>query len=76
MKTHLFNSLEVTILSMTRAGGKRAQDLFINYLRELSMTIQPIHKPKQLCNMKLVGGDEEDFKAILTLVRETLQETI
>ena len=73
MKTHLFNSLEVNMLGLSRSEGSVAVDLFFDLVEDFGMEQRVIYKPKTLCNMKLIGGDETDFKTILDLVREQLR---
>lgn len=72
MKTHEFNSLEVNMLGLSQCESAAAVNTFFKYVEDFGMSQQAIYKPKTLCNMRLEGGDEEDFKTICALVREDL----
>ena len=73
MKTHLFNTLQVTMIGMSKRDGELSNTIFKNLAEGFGFTLQAIHKPKIQCNMKLVGGDESDFNTMLDLVREQLR---
>lgn len=72
MKTYLFNSTQIKLLGFTIQQRNLAVELFPKVALEFGITIQPVYKPKELCDLKLVNGDEEDFIAICGLVKEEL----
>ncbi|MCP4988859.1 MAG: hypothetical protein GY928_23240 [Colwellia sp.] len=75
MKTHLFNTLEVSMIAMTRRDSKLVMDAFFETVEDLGMELQSVFKQKGLVNMRLVGGDEEDFNTIRELVRTAVQDS-
>ena len=76
MKTHLFNLLEIKMIGLSRVQQNQAELIFDKFVKDFGFSLQKVYKPSTLCNMKLIGGDREDFKAIATLVREELYKLI
>lgn len=72
MKTHFFNTNEIKLLGFSRVQMERAETIFIEFATEFGMTLIPVYKPSMRADMKLVGGDEEDFTQLLLLVKESL----
>ena len=60
------------MLGLNRHQQMIAVRLFPIIALEVGMTIHPVYRPKELADLKLINGDEEDFIAICELVKEKL----
>ncbi len=69
MKQHLFNSLTVSRLALSKTEHSLVTEIFFDVVETSGFSVTQVYKPKQGCNMRL-DGTEEEFKEILDLTKE------
>jgi hypothetical protein len=71
---YLYNNCEIRMIGLSKRDGETALQVFKHFAEGFEFKLQSIHSPSTLCDMKLVGGDRDDFIALVDMTYDHLQD--